>query len=129
MMGGVPTQGKITMDTVLDIIDCFRRGGKLHVHSVQKILKGVYWLFKKFPNIREANVSDPDQNLIVSHPSNHMAMEWGVYVYRQRERTEMGWLAVGEQQQSLPGASRDVTWLDDAVVVWIACGGHTAGLW
>jgi len=57
------------MDTVLDIIDCFRRGGKLHVRSVQKILKGVYWLFKKFPNIREATVTDPDQNLIVSRRS------------------------------------------------------------
>lgn len=79
----IPPKSKVTMDVALDIIDCYRRGGKvtiiytytynayiiynlhihnsppppqkkqqLHVASVQKILKGVYWLYKKFPNVR-----------------------------------------------------------------------------
>ena len=44
------------MDVALDIIDCYRRGGKLHITSVHKILKGIYWLYKKLPNVRHVNV-------------------------------------------------------------------------
>ena len=38
---------------------------QLHVQSVQKILKGIYWLLKKLPNVRQARVTDPEENLVV----------------------------------------------------------------
>lgn len=56
---------KITLDVALDIIDCFRRGGKLHVKSVHKILKDTYWAMKKLPNVRYATVAGPQQRVSV----------------------------------------------------------------
>ena len=52
----IPVKSRVTMDVALDIIDCYRRGGKLHLESVHKILKAMYWLLKKFPNVREVNL-------------------------------------------------------------------------
>lgn len=50
---------------------------QLHVQSVQRILKGVYWLLKRFPNVREVAMADPDDNLIVR---THLG-----WTYRERE--------------------------------------------
>lgn len=38
---------------------------QLHGQSVHKILKDVYWLLKKLPNLREANVTFPTQSVTV----------------------------------------------------------------
>jgi hypothetical protein len=38
---------------------------QLHTQSVHKILKDVYWLLKKLPNIREANLTSSDQRVTV----------------------------------------------------------------
>ncbi|EWM22940.1 serine threonine protein, partial [Nannochloropsis gaditana] len=48
----IPAKQRLNMDVALDVIDCFRRGGKLHRDSVHKILKSSYWLLKKFENVR-----------------------------------------------------------------------------
>lgn len=48
----IPAKQRLNLDVALDVIDCFRRGGKLHRDSVHKILKSSYWLLKKFENVR-----------------------------------------------------------------------------
>ncbi len=56
-------------------------GVQLHVQSVQRILKGVYWLLKRFPNVREVNMTSPDDNLIVRTSLNmHAHGEIDLYI-------------------------------------------------
>ncbi|KAM3578115.1 hypothetical protein VYU27_000211 [Nannochloropsis oceanica] len=56
---------KITLKIALDIIDCFRRGGKLQTLTVHKVLRDTYFMLKQFPNIRHANTTGADQKVTV----------------------------------------------------------------
>ena len=60
----IPMKKKLNISTALDIIDCYRRGGKLSNASVHKILRDAYWFFKKQKNIRHANITPKEEDVI-----------------------------------------------------------------
>lgn len=54
----INSKSEITMEVALDVIDCYRRGGKLERVSVHKILKASYWLLKRMENVRKIDLEE-----------------------------------------------------------------------
>lgn len=55
----------ITIEMAAEIIEVYRRGGKLHTHTMMRILRSVYRLLKELPNVTKVSIAHEDKVTVV----------------------------------------------------------------